>query len=87
MSELVTWDKSKSAYLSAGEDEHEGSSSSGQTPGEQSPQQGLGHRAVAFQHGARPRRKTWQTNTVLDEVAEDIFLPSFRTNSVMGEWL
>lgn len=39
-------------YLSAGKDKHQGSSSSSQAPGEQGPQQGLGHGAVAFQHGA-----------------------------------
>lgn len=40
-------------YLPAGEDKHQSCSSSSKTPGEQSPQQGLVHRAVAFQHGAR----------------------------------
>lgn len=44
-------------HLPAGEDKHQGCSGSGKTPGEQSPQQGLGHRAVAFQHGARPGRR------------------------------
>lgn len=36
------------SYLSAWEDKHQGGSGSSQTPGEQSPQQGLGHGAVAF---------------------------------------
>lgn len=48
-------------YLSAREDKHQGCSSSSKTPGEQSPQQGLGHRAVAFQHGARPGQTHIQT--------------------------
>lgn len=41
-------------YLSAGKDKHQGGSGSSEAPGEQSPQQGLGHGAVAFQHGGTP---------------------------------
>lgn len=41
-------------HLSAGKDEDQGSPSRSQAPGEQSPQQGLGHRTVAWKHGANP---------------------------------
>lgn len=48
------WGQVCTQYLSAGEDEHQGGTSSRHAPGEQGPEQGLGHIAVTFQHGARP---------------------------------
>lgn len=48
-------------YLSAGEDEDQGSPSSSQAPGEQGSQQGLGHRTVAWKHGANPGDREMHT--------------------------